>query len=184
MSGNLGNPRWRQNGEEPRAWEACGGDGEPRAAAERLALWSLAFRPFFLAAAIWAALALALWIVLFMTGGRYRAASIRSPDPRHAVRLCTCGDCRLHADGDPQLDRPVADLGPPLAGLAALWLLGRIACLFSALLHSGWPAASRPFPSRSAPSPASGRAGMARAAIRRRRLHHSPGKHRKRREEI
>ncbi len=32
-------------------------------------LWSLAFRPFFLAAALWAALALALWIVLFMTGG-------------------------------------------------------------------------------------------------------------------
>ena len=33
-------------------------------------LWSLAFRPFFLAAAAWAVLALIVWIVLIMTGGR------------------------------------------------------------------------------------------------------------------
>jgi uncharacterized protein involved in response to NO len=32
------------------------------------ALWSLAFRPFFLAVALWAALALALWMVIFSTG--------------------------------------------------------------------------------------------------------------------
>lgn len=32
------------------------------------ALWSLAFRPFFLAASIWSALAVALWIVLFLAG--------------------------------------------------------------------------------------------------------------------
>ena len=41
----------------------------PMVASPGAGLWALAFRPFFLAAAIWAALALTLWIVLFTTGG-------------------------------------------------------------------------------------------------------------------
>jgi len=32
------------------------------------AILTMAFRPFFLAASVWSALALTLWIVLFMTG--------------------------------------------------------------------------------------------------------------------
>ncbi len=35
---------------------------------ESPALLALAFRPFFLAASLWSAVALALWIVLFITG--------------------------------------------------------------------------------------------------------------------
>lgn len=38
------------------------------AGSQPTALWSLAFRPFFLAAALWAAFSLTLWIVLFETG--------------------------------------------------------------------------------------------------------------------
>lgn len=41
----------------------------PRVAGERIfVLWSLAFRPFFLAASLWSAFALMLWIALFTTG--------------------------------------------------------------------------------------------------------------------
>ena len=45
----------------PRVKQACGGDSEADDGASQAAgVWSLAFRPFFLAAAVWAAPALAL----------------------------------------------------------------------------------------------------------------------------
>ena len=69
------------------------------------------FRPFFLAAGLWSAAALALWIVLFVTA---IAGFLLTAIPNWTQR------------------RPIN--GGPLALLAALWLVGRIACLVSALV--------------------------------------------------
>ena len=96
-------------------------------------LWARAFRPFFLAAAIWAALALALWIVLFTTGG----ALLSRFDPLswhiHAMLLgfvpATIAGFMLTAIPNWTGRPPIH--AAPLVGLAVLWLVGRIACLVS-----------------------------------------------------
>ena len=96
-------------------------------------LWALAFRPFFLAAAIWAALALTLWIVLFTTGG----ALLSRFDPLswhiHAMLLgfvpATIAGFMLTAIPNWTGRPPIH--AAPLVGLAVLWLVGRIACLVS-----------------------------------------------------
>lgn len=110
----------------------------PARAAERqpTALWSLAFRPFFLVAGLWAALALALWIALFMTG---RALPSRF-DPLawhiHAMLFgfvpAAIAGFMLTAIPNWTGRGPIR--GAALAGLVTLWLLGRIACLVSAYL--------------------------------------------------
>jgi len=107
------------------------------AAASRAAtLWSLAFRPFFLAAAIWAALALALWIVLFMTGGvlpsRFDPLSWHIHAMLFGFAPAAIAGFMLTAIPNWTGRPPVK--GGQLAGLAGLWLLGRIACLVSAFL--------------------------------------------------
>jgi len=99
-------------------------------------LWSLAFRPFFLAAALWAALALALWIVVFFTG----AALPTRFDPLtwhiHAMLfgfvLAAVAAFMLTAIPNWTGRPPIR--GAALASLLALWLVGRIACLVSAFL--------------------------------------------------
>ena len=99
-------------------------------------LWALAFRPFFLAAAIWAALALTLWIVLFTTGG----ALLSRFDPLswhiHAMLFgfvpATIAGFMLTAIPNWTGRPPIH--GAPLVGLAVLWLVGRIACLVSVVL--------------------------------------------------
>ena len=101
-----------------------------------IALWSLAFRPFFLAVALWAALALALWMVVFFTG----AALPTRFDPLtwhiHAMLfgfvLAAIAGFMLTAIPNWTGRPPIR--GAALASLLALWLLGRIACLVSAFL--------------------------------------------------
>jgi uncharacterized protein involved in response to NO len=78
------------------------------------ALWSLAFRPFFLVAGLWASFALLLWIVLFMTVLAPVAGFMLTAIPNWTNRT------------------PIQ--GVALAALAILWLLGRISCLISAFL--------------------------------------------------
>ena len=111
--------------------------GAPAAADKPLAgLWSLAFRPFFLAAAVWAALALALWTVVFMTGGvlpsRFDPLTWHIHAMLFGFVFAAVAGFMLTAiptwTGRPPIH------GGPLAGLVALWLLGRIACLVSAFL--------------------------------------------------
>ena len=107
-----------------------------------ITLLSLAFRPFFLAAALWAALALTLWIVVFFTG----TALPTRFDPLtwhiHAMLfgfvLAAIAGFMLTAIPNWTGRPPIR--GAALAWLLALWLLGRIACLVSAFLPS-WLAA-------------------------------------------
>ncbi len=98
------------------------------------ALWTLAFRPFFLAAALWSAGALALWIVMLITG--HALPSRFDPLRWHIHEMlfgfvpAAIAGFMLTAIPTWTGRRPLR--GAPLAGLAALWLLGRVACLCSA----------------------------------------------------
>lgn len=109
----------------------------PVTAASRVpGLWSLAFRPFFLAAAIWAALALALWIGLFMSG---RALPSRFDPLAWHIHAMLFGFVPAAIAGFMLTAIPNWTGRPPihgaaLIGLVALWLLGRAASLVSAVL--------------------------------------------------
>ena len=116
----------------------------PSTAAGRAAgLWSLAFRPFFLAAAVWAALAIALWIVVLLTGGGLPSRFDPLSWHIHAMLFgfvpAAIAGFMLTAipnwTGRPPIN------GAPLIGLVALWLLGRVVGLVSAFLPL-WPAAA------------------------------------------
>lgn len=106
------------------------------AESQRTALWSLAFRPFFLAAGLWAALALALWIVLFMTGrtlpSRFDPLAWHIHSMLFGFVLAAIAGFMLTAIPNWTGRRPIR--GAALASLVILWLLGRIACLVSAFL--------------------------------------------------
>jgi hypothetical protein len=100
------------------------------------ALWSLGFRPFFLAAAVWAALAIALWIDLFLTGG---ALPSRFDPLTWHIHAMLFGFVPAAIAGFMLTAIPNWTGRPPirgarLIGLVALWLLGRVACLISAVL--------------------------------------------------
>jgi len=108
----------------------------PLAAGRPAALWSLAFRPFFLAASLWSALALALWTGLFVTGARLPSRF----DPLiwhiHAMLFgfvyAAIAGFLLTAIPNWTGRPPIR--GGALGGLLALWLLGRLVCLVSALV--------------------------------------------------
>ncbi|MEW9274293.1 NnrS family protein [Gluconobacter oxydans] len=100
------------------------------------ALWSLAFRPFFLAAALWAALALALWIELFLTGGTL--PSRFEPLAWH-IHAMLFGFMPAAIAGFMLTAIATWTGRPPIRGarlfvLAVLWLFGRIVCLISAAM--------------------------------------------------
>ena len=100
------------------------------------ALWSLAFRPFFLAAAVWAALALPVWIALFLTGATLPSRFDPLSWHIHAMLFgfvpAAIAGFMLTAIPNWTGRPPIR--GARLIGLVALWLLGRIACLISAAL--------------------------------------------------
>ncbi len=100
------------------------------------ALWTIGFRPFFLAASLWSATALALWIVVLFTG---RVPPSRFDPLQWHIHEMLFGFVPAAIAGFMLTAIPTwtgrkAVQGAPLAGLAALWLLGRIACLWSAHL--------------------------------------------------
>jgi len=100
------------------------------------AILSFGFRPFFLMAAIWAALAMALWVV--MLTGRDILPTAMDPVSWHAHELlfgylgAVIAGFLLTAV--PNWTGSLPLVGWPLAGLAALWLLGRGAVAVSGLL--------------------------------------------------
>jgi uncharacterized protein involved in response to NO len=100
------------------------------------ALWSLAFRPFFLAAGLWAALALAVWIVVFTNGAllpsRFDPLSWHIHAMLFGFVLAAIAGFMLTAIPNWTGRPPIR--GAMLALLAAIWLAGRIACLFSLFL--------------------------------------------------
>jgi uncharacterized protein involved in response to NO len=101
-----------------------------------LALFTRGFRPFFLAAGLWAAGALALWIVMFATGtelpSRFDPLTWHIHEMLFGFVMAAIAGFLLTAIPNWTGRLPVG--GSPLALLAGLWLLGRIACLISALV--------------------------------------------------
>ena len=94
-----------------------------------------AFRPFFLAASVWSAAALAVWIVLLITG---TALPSRFDPPAWHIHEMLFGfvmaAVAAFAHCRPELDEAAPRSRLPLAILAGLWFVGRILCLVSALV--------------------------------------------------
>jgi uncharacterized protein involved in response to NO len=102
-------------------------------------LLTAGFRPFFLAAAAWATLSMAAWMP--MLSGQLELPSRFDPLSWHIHEMlfgfvmATVGGFLLTAIPNWTGRAPVA--GTPLAVLAGLWLLGRVACVFSAMIPGG-----------------------------------------------
>jgi uncharacterized protein involved in response to NO len=94
------------------------------------------FRPFFLAAGCWAAAALTLWIVMLVTGtalpSRFDPLSWHIHEMLFGFAMAVIAGFLLTAI--PNWTKRLPVHGFPLALLAGLWLVGRIACLISALM--------------------------------------------------
>lgn len=97
---------------------------------------SQGFRPFFLAAGIWAVVALAIWIRILSIGGnltsRFDPLAWHIHEMLFGFAMAAIAGFLLTAIPNWTGRLPVNGL--PLAGLTGLWLLGRVACLFSALV--------------------------------------------------
>ncbi len=107
------------------------------------ALFSYGFRPLFLGAALWAALAMGLWIAVLT--GRLELPSRFAPVDWHAHALlygflpAVIAGFLLTAV--PNWTGRLPIVGWPLFGLVLVWLAGRAATSFSALLLAGLAAA-------------------------------------------
>lgn len=107
---------------------------------ERMRAWtgpailSFGFRPFFLLAAIWAALAMALWI--FMLAGYAPLPTAFDPFAWHAHEFVfgylSAVIAGFLLTAVPNWTGRLPIVGWPLAGLVALWILGRVAVAVSA----------------------------------------------------
>lgn len=100
------------------------------------AFLSFAFRPFFLAAGLWATLALAIWIGVFITGTALPSRFAPLSWHVHAMLFgfvpAAIAGFMLTAIPNWTGRAPIS--GATLGWLAALWLAGRITCLISAFL--------------------------------------------------
>lgn len=107
------------------------------------AILSQGFRPFFLVAGLWAATAVALWIVMLTTGftlpSRFDPVAWHIHEMFFGFVMAAIAGFLLTAI--PNWTRRLPVSGPPLALLAGLWFLGRIACMGSALAPA-WIAAA------------------------------------------
>jgi len=96
------------------------------------------FRTFFFAAGFWAAAALTFWILMLTTGleapSRFEPLAWHIHEMLFGFIMAAIAGFLLTAIPNWTQRLPVS--GGPLALLAALWLLGRIACLVSAALPS------------------------------------------------
>ena len=102
------------------------------------AILSAGFRPFFLAAAIWAALAIPLWLAVYGSGLMLPS---RLPPLVWHVHEMVFGYAAAAVAGFlltavPNWTGRLPLQGGPLAGLVALWALGRLAVLFSGAIGS------------------------------------------------
>lgn len=112
-------------------------------AREGSVFFTLAFRPFFIAASLWSAIALAIWIGMLM--GSIALPSRFDPLAWHIHEMlfgfvpAAIAGFMLTAIHNWTGRAPVH--GVLLGSLAALWLLGRVACLVSAFMPL-WVAAA------------------------------------------
>ncbi|MGH6888732.1 MAG: NnrS family protein [Rhizomicrobium sp.] len=100
----------------------------------RHALWSMGFRPFFLLAALWSVLALALWIVMLATA---ETLPTRFDPVDWHIHAMLFGFVFAAMAGFLLTAIPSWTGRPPIRGtalfaLVLLWLFGRLACVFSA----------------------------------------------------
>jgi uncharacterized protein involved in response to NO len=104
-----------------------------------LAIWTMAFRPFFLMAGVWSAAALAGWIAMFVTGtappSRFDPLTWHIHEMLFGFVMAAIAGFLLTAIPNWTGRAPIS--GWPLAALAALWLAGRVACLVSASIPFG-----------------------------------------------
>ena len=95
---------------------------------------SQGFRPFFLACGAWSILAVAVWIVMLGSGAglpsRFDPLGWHIHEMLFGVAMAAVAGFLLTAIPNWTKRLPVRGAG--LAGLAGLWLLGRVACLVSA----------------------------------------------------
>jgi uncharacterized protein involved in response to NO len=107
------------------------------------ALFSYGFRPFFLGGAIWAALGVLLWLPQYL--GEIAIPTAMAPIDWHAHEMLYGYVPAIVAGflltAIPNWTGRLPVNGAPLAALAALWLAGRIAILFSAVIGA-WTAAA------------------------------------------
>jgi len=100
------------------------------------AVWTMAFRPFFLAASVWSAVALTGWIAMLLTGlrlpSRFDPLTWHIHEMLFGFVMAAIAGFMLTAI--PNWTGRVPISGRPLAALATLWLAGRLPCLFSALI--------------------------------------------------
>ncbi|WP_118858564.1 NnrS family protein [Sphingomonas mesophila] len=94
------------------------------------------FRPFFLAGAAWAVIALSVWLYVLATGGTLPSTFDPLSWHRHEMLFGFVGAViagfLLTAIPNWTGQLPIA--GAPLAALASFWLLGRLAVLFSSVV--------------------------------------------------
>jgi uncharacterized protein involved in response to NO len=104
-------------------------------------LFSRGFRPFFLCSALWAVIALALWLAMLTTGfvlpTRLEPLQWHIHEMLFGFVLATVAGFLLTAIPEWTGREPVA--GALLGGLCGLWLLGRVDALFCAFIPS-WAA--------------------------------------------
>jgi uncharacterized protein involved in response to NO len=114
---------------------AAGGVGSPTTPT----FFTQGFRPFFIAAGVWSAAALAVWIVLLVAGttlpSQLDPLAWHIHEMLFGFVMAAVAGFLLTAIPNWTGRPPVS--GGLLASLAGLWLLGRIACLASALV-SPW----------------------------------------------
>jgi uncharacterized protein involved in response to NO len=100
-----------------------------------LALFSAGFRPFFLLAALWSAIAVPVWLAAYVHGyapSAMPAMIWHAHEMIYGYALATVAGFLLTAI--PNWTGRLPLRGAPLAVLAALWLAGRVALLLSATL--------------------------------------------------
>jgi len=107
-----------------------------RGGTEGPALLHLGFRPFFLAAGLWAVIAMVLWLALL--AGRFSLPSSLDPIAWHAHEMvfgyAAAAVAGFLLTAIPNWTGRLPVRGVPLAGLVLLWLLGRAAVATSALI--------------------------------------------------
>jgi len=102
----------------------------------QVAIFSQGFRPFFFGAAIWSVTAIGIWIVMLITGAalpsRFDPLTWHIHEMLFGFVMAAIAGFLLTAIPNWTKRLPIS--GAPLAGLASLWLAGRLACLFSVLM--------------------------------------------------
>jgi uncharacterized protein involved in response to NO len=100
------------------------------------AILAAGFRPFFLAAALWAALAIPLWLIAYVMGEVIPSAM--PPLVWHAHEMvfgyAAAAVAGFLLTAIPNWTGRLPLQGAPLAALVLLWLIGRLGVLFSAVI--------------------------------------------------